>query len=73
MGRIEFLRDIQINSGMRLMGVVRDTSLKDAVLLNDSDLNSEVKLGLSNNQEAYAEKLVKKYTKNACKILDSVL
>jgi len=71
-GRIEFLRDIQINSGMRLPGVVADASIRDAVLLNDSELNGEVRLGLSNNQEAYAEKLVKKYTKNAGKILNSL-
>lgn len=70
MGRIEFLRNIQINSGMRLHGLMADTSITDAVLLNESDLNGEIRLGLSNHQEAYADKLVRKYTKNAGKILD---
>ena len=68
-GRIEFLRDIQINSGMRLHGLVGDASIQDRVTLNESDLNGEIRLGLSNNQEAYAERLVSKYTKNVGKIL----
>ena len=69
-GRIEFLRNIQINSGVRLPALLADASILDAVLLTDSELHGEVRLGLSDNQEAYADKLVTKYTRNAGKILN---
>ncbi|CAK8672769.1 unnamed protein product [Clavelina lepadiformis] len=72
-GRVEFLRQIQINTGVRMPGLMHNITLKDDVILDDSDMKKEIKLGLSDNQQAYAEKLVKKYTKKGGKRKHDVL
>nr|CAB3267637.1 vacuolar protein sorting-associated protein 35-like [Phallusia mammillata] len=63
-GRVEFLRELQTNTGVRMPALMRDVTINRDVIVDDVDLDDEeVHMGLSNNQQAYADKLVRKYTR----------